>query len=107
MNRYKEYFVEANARALANVQKENFDIITKSHEDISILKEQIDNMIKNSNDSLLLVNDYIKQIKNAIEKNGEDTQNILEGFNENFENNINNMGKKIRSSFSADRKSVV
>lgn len=100
MNRYKEYFVEANAKALANVQKENFDIITKSHEDISILKEQIDNMIKNSNDSLLLVNDYIKQIKNAIEKNGEDAQNILEDFNENFEDNINNMGKKIKNSFS-------
>lgn len=101
MNRYKEYFVEANAKALANVQKENFDIITKSHEDISILKEQIDNMIKNSNDSLLLVNDYIKQIKNAIEKNGEDAQNILEDFNGNFEDNINNMGKKIKNSFSA------
>lgn len=101
MNKYKEYFVEANAKALAGVQKENFDIITKAHEDISLLKEQVDNMIKNNNDSLIFINDYIKQIKAAIEKNGEDAQNILEGFNENFEDNINNMGKKIRSSFSA------
>ena len=99
MNQFKQEFVNANVEALANVEKENLDIITQAHQDISELKEAIQKTDSKHGETTQNMISLLGEIEKCIAK-GLDTQSEqFEGFSDDFEEDIKNLSKAIKQQF--------
>lgn len=93
MEQYRDNFVELNAHALSNVQKDNVDAISNAHNKIVELAENVEKTNEQMNrlgKGLMLM---LEETKKIIAQGNETASEKQEMFNEGFDQNVGNMKK--------------
>lgn len=85
---YTEEFVNANAEALASIQKDNLDKIRDAGDNVTKLAGEILKFINNTKQ-------FYSELHNMLEENAENQNDTLDDFNTDFQKKINKLSQTL------------
>lgn len=83
---YTEEFVNANAEALASIQKDNLDKIRDAGDNVTKLAGEILKFINNTKQ-------FYSELRNMLQENAENQNDTLNDFNTDFQKKINKLNQ--------------
>ncbi|MBS6600070.1 MAG: hypothetical protein ACLR02_08095 [Clostridium sp.] len=99
MEAYKDTFIIANTKALAEVEKDNIDIIKQAYTNINDLTKNTEQMIENSKNIRKDMVGLVVELQKIIKQGNKEHESNFKSFNAEFDSTVSNLAKEIQKSF--------